>query len=64
MKSFVKFLWTGFGTGTDAGRAVGIAILILLSVVIVVWYLISFIVKLIRGNKTVAAQSTTERENY
>lgn len=58
MKTFVRFLWTGFGTGTDAGRAVGITLLILLSVVLVAVWLISFIVKLCRSKKVQATDNT------
>ncbi len=51
MKTFIRFCLTGFGTGTMAGRAAGIILLILLSVVIIAWFIISYIWKLIKGNK-------------
>lgn len=40
MKNFINFLWTGFGTGVIALRAVGLAILFLLSGIIIVFYMI------------------------
>lgn len=39
---FVRFLTSGFGTGTDAGKAAGIAILICLIPVVLLLYLVSF----------------------
>lgn len=46
MKSFINFLWSGFGTGNTAARAIGIAILAVLGIFIVAYYLIRWIVRL------------------
>ncbi len=51
MKSFINFLLSGFGTGTNAGKAVGIVILICLSLLIAAFYIISFIWKMFQKNK-------------
>lgn len=40
MKSFINWCWTGFGTGMTSFRALGLAIITLLSVVIVAYYAI------------------------
>jgi hypothetical protein len=39
---FVRFLTSGFGTGTDAGKAMGIAILICLIPIVLLIYAVSF----------------------
>lgn len=46
MKSFISWLWSGFGTGMTAFRGIGMAICTLLIGVIAVYYLISWIVRL------------------
>lgn len=46
MNTLVNFLWTGFGTGATAARAVGIALICLLSVVIVGYYLLRWLYRL------------------
>lgn len=46
MKSFLNWLWSGFGTGTTAFRGIGMAICVLLIGVIAVYYLITWIVGL------------------
>lgn len=46
MKKFIIFLWTGFGTGVIALRAVGIAILFLLIGFIIIYYIINWIIHL------------------
>lgn len=55
MRSFFLWLWNGFGTGTTAGRAVGITICILLSAVIVLYFIVKTIVKLFNKQKADAA---------
>ncbi len=52
MKSFIRFLLSGFGTDTNFGKAVGIAILLLLSGILILWYIIRTIWRLIKKNKT------------
>ncbi len=51
MRSFIKFLLSGFGTDTMAGKAVGIVILLLLSAIIIAYYVISYIWGLFNKNK-------------
>lgn len=56
MKNLINFLWTGFGTGVTAARALGIAILVLLIGVIAVYYIIAWIVRLVRKNNATPQQ--------
>lgn len=51
MKKFITFLWTGFGTGVTALRAVGLAILTLLIGFIVIYYIVNWIICLFRKNQ-------------
>ena len=46
---FSRFLLSGFGTGTSAGKALGISIFLVLFVFIVAGYIIIGIVKICRG---------------
>ena len=46
---FSRFLLSGFGTGTAAGKALGISIFLVLFVFIVAVYIIIGIVKICRG---------------
>ena len=48
MSRFLRWLWTGFGTGQGALQALGITIIILLVGVWVVWYVIKFFVWAVR----------------
>lgn len=56
MKNLINFLWTGFGTGVTAARALGIAILVLLIGVIAVYYIIAWIVRLVRKDSATPQQ--------
>ncbi len=51
MKSLINFLLSGFGTNTNAGKACGIVILILLSGIVILYYIIRFIWNLIKKNR-------------
>ena len=54
MKSFLRWLWTGFGTYTTAYRGIGMAICTLLIGVIAVYYVIRGIVRLFQRNQSQA----------
>lgn len=49
---FSRFLLSGFGTGTTAGKALGIVIFICLIGFIILWKLIVLIIGLIRKSRT------------
>ena len=48
MGRFFRWLWTGFGTNSGGLQAVGITIIILLVAVWAVWFVIKFIVWIVR----------------
>lgn len=55
MNSFFKFLWNGFGLGSEslAARAAGMALCFLLAGVFIVYYIIRGIIRLFRKRKEV-----------
>ncbi len=52
MKSFINWLWSGFGTGTTAFRGIGMALCVLLIGFIAVFYIIKWIVGLFHKKDT------------
>lgn len=46
MRNLFNFLWTGFGTGVTALRAVGLAIITILGVFFIAYYVIRWMVRL------------------
>lgn len=48
MSWLINFLTSGFGTGTDAGKALGWTILICLGVFILAWWVIAGIIKIVK----------------
>lgn len=57
---FSRFLLSGFGTGTAAGKALGITIFICLLGVFVVWWIIKFIIDMVHKNQTGGAPDFKE----
>lgn len=55
MKSFLRWLWTGFGTHTTAYRGIGMAICTLMIGIIAVYYVIRGTVRLFQKNRNQAA---------
>ncbi len=58
MKNFIRFLWSGFGTGVTALRALGGAIIFFLLAFIAVYYIVRWIVRLFTRNSADAQQPT------
>lgn len=52
MKSFINWLWSGFGTGTTAFRGIGMALCVLFIGFIAVFYIIKWIVGLFHKKDT------------
>lgn len=50
-QSFLKFLWTGFGTNTTAFRGIGMALACLFGVFFLIYYGIRGIVRLIKRQR-------------
>ena len=60
VSGFIKFCTSGFGTGTDAGKALGWTILICLGIFIIAFWVIKMIVKLV---KWIMAKNAAKKEN-
>lgn len=52
MKSFLNWLWTGFGTGITGFRGIGMAICTLLIGFIAIYYVVRWIVRLFQKDRT------------
>lgn len=59
LSGFVKFCTSGFGTGTDFGKAVGWTVLICLGVFIIAIWVIKWIIKLIKHFTAKKEEPTT-----
>ena len=60
LSGFISVCTSGFGTGTDAGKALGWTILICLSIFIFAFWVIKMIVKLV---KWIMAKNAAKKEN-